>query len=150
MRPKLSCRSCETITQAPAPSLPIRRGRAGAGLLAHVLVSRYCDHLPLHRQAETYAREDYRPQPLDGGRQVGQSARLLRPIVDALERHVMAGERVHADDTVVPMLEPGLGRTRTARLWVYVRDDRPFAGRDPAAVFYRYTPDRKASTSVRS
>ena len=104
---------------------------------------KYCDHLPLHRQAETYAREDYRPQPLDDGRQVGQSARLLRPIVVALERHIMAGGRVHADDTVVPMLEPGLGRTRTARLWVYVRDDRPFAGPDPAAVFYRYTPDRK-------
>ncbi len=74
---------------------------------------------------------------------VGQSARLLRPLVDALGRHVMAGDRVHADDTVVPVLKPGLGRTRTARLWVDVRDDRPFAGPDPAAVFYRYTPDRK-------
>jgi transposase len=104
VRPKLSCRSCEMITQAPAPSLPIRRGRAGAGLLAHVLVSKYCDHLPLHRQAEIYARED-----IDLGRStmadmVGQSARLLRPLVDALGRHVMAGERVHADDTVVPVL----------------------------------------------
>ena len=74
---------------------------------------------------------------------VGQSARLLRPLVDALGRHVMAGDRVHADDTVVPVVEPGLGRTLTARLWVYVRDDRPFAGPDPAAVFYRYTPDPK-------
>ncbi len=73
----------------------------------------------------------------------GQSAPLLRPLVDALGRHVMVGDRVHADDTVVPVLEPGLGRTRTARLWVYVRDDRRFAGSDPAAVFYRDTPDRK-------
>ena len=143
VRPKLSCRSCETITQAPAPSLPIRRGRAGAGLLAHVLVAKYCDHLPLHRQAEIYAREDINLSRSTMADMVGQSARLLRPLVDALGRHVMAGERVHADDTVVPVLEPGLGRTRTARLWVYVRDDRPFAGPDPAAVFYRYTPDRK-------
>jgi transposase len=143
VRPKLSCRSCETITQAPAPSLPIRRGRAGTGLLAHVLVSKYCDHLPLHRQAEIYAREDIDLSRSTMADMVGQSARLLRPLVDALGRHVMAGERVHADDTVVPVLEPGLGRTRTARLWVYVRDDRPFAGADPAAVFYRYTPDRK-------
>ena len=143
VRPKLSCRSCETITQAPSPSLPIRRGRAGAGLLAHVLVAKYCDHLPLHRQAEIYAREDIGLSRSTMADMVGQSARLLRPLVDALGQHVMAGERVHADDTVVPVLEPGLGRTRTARLWVYVRDDRPFAGPDPAAVFYRYTPDRK-------
>ncbi len=143
VRPKLSCRSCETITQAPAPSLPIRRGRAGTGLLAHVLVSKYCDHLPLHRQAEIYAREDIDLSRSTMADMVGQSARLLRPLVDALGRHVMAGDRVHADDTVVPVLEPGLGRTRTARLWVYVRDDRPFAGADPAAVFYRYTSDRK-------
>ena len=108
-----------------------------------MLVSKYCDHLPLHRQAEIYAREDIDLNRSTMADMVGQSARLLRPLVDALGRHVMAGERVHADDTVVPVLEPGLGRTRTARLWVYVRDDRPFAGADPAAVFYRYTPDRK-------
>jgi transposase len=74
---------------------------------------------------------------------VGQTARLMRPLVDALARHVMTGARVHADDTVVPVLEPGLGRTRTARLWTYVRDDRPFGGADPPAALYRYTPDRK-------
>ena len=74
---------------------------------------------------------------------VGQMARLVRPLVDALARHVMAGERVHADDTVVPVLKPGLGRTRKARLWAYVRDDRPFAGPAPPAVLYRYSPDRK-------
>ena len=84
VRPKLSCRSCETITQAPAPSLPIRRGRAGAGLLAHVLVAKYCDHLPLHRQAEIYAREDIDLSRSTMADMVGQSARLLRPLVDAL------------------------------------------------------------------
>ena len=143
VRPKLSCRTCETIAQAPAPSLPIQRGRAGAGLLAHVLAAKYCDHLPLHRQAKIYAREG-----VDLGRSsladmVGQTARLVQPLVDALARHVMAGVRVHADDTVVPVLDPGLGKTRTARLWTYVRDDRPFAGADPPAVLYRYSPDRK-------
>ena len=143
VRPKLSCRICEAITQAPSPSLPVRRGRAGAGLLAHVVVAKYADHLPLHRQAEIYAREDVDLSRSTLADMVGQSARLLRPLVDALGRHVMAGDRIHADDTVVPVLEPGRGRTRTARLWVYVRDDRPFAGSDPAAVFYRYSPDRK-------
>jgi transposase len=143
VRPKLSCRSCESIAQAPAPSLPIRRGRAGAGLLAHVLVSKYCDHLPLHRQAEIYARADIDLPRSTLADMVGQVARLLRPLIDALARHVMAGERVHADDTTVPVLEPGLGKTRTGRLWVYVRDDRPFAGPAPPGVLYRYTPDRK-------
>jgi transposase len=143
VRPKLSCRSCETITQAPAASLPIRRGRAGPGLLAHVLVAKYCDHLPLHRQAEIYAREAVDLPRSTLADMVGQTARLMRPLVDALARHVMAGARVHADDTVVPVLEPGLGRTRTARLWTYVRDDRPFGGTDPPAALYRYSPDRK-------
>jgi transposase len=143
VRPKLSCRACETIAQAPAPSLPIRRGRAGAGLLAHVLVAKYCDHLPLHRQAEIYAREDIDLSRSTLADMVGQVAALVRPLVDALARHVMAGERVHADDTVVPVLEPGLGRTRKARLWTYVRDDRPFGCSDPPGVLYRYAPDRQ-------
>ena len=143
VRPKLSCRSCEAITQAPIPSLPIRRGRAGPGLIAHVLVAKYADHLPLHRQAEIYAREDIDLPRSTLADLVGQVARLVRPLIDALARHVMAGVRVHADDTVVPVLEPGLGRTRTARLWTYVRDDRPFGCADPPAVLYRYTPDRK-------
>lgn len=143
VRPKLSCRACETIAQAPAPNLPVPRGRAGPGLLAHVLVAKYCDHLPLHRQAEIYAREDIELSRSTLADMVGQMARLVRPLVDALARHVMAGDRVHADDTVVPVLEPGLGRTRTARLWTYVRDDRPFGGPAAPAVLYRYSPDRK-------
>jgi transposase len=143
VRPKFSCRSCESIAQAPAPSLPIPRGRAGAGLIAHVLVSKYCDHLPLHRQAEIYARSDIDLPRSTLADMVGQAAQLLRPLVDVLARHVMAGERVHADDTTVPVLAPGLGKTRTGRSWVYVRDDRPFAGPAPPGALYRYTPDRK-------
>jgi transposase len=145
VRPKLSCRACETIVQAPAPSLPIRRGRAGAGLLAHVLVAKYCDHLPLHRQAEIYAREDIDLSRSTLADMVGQVAGLMRPMIDALSRYVMAGERVHGDDTEVPVLEPGLGRTRKARLWTYVRDGRPYGCADPPAILYRYSPDRKGA-----
>jgi transposase len=145
VRPKLSCRACETIVQAPAPSLPIRRGRAGAGLLAHVLVAKYCDHLPLHRQAEIYAREDIDLSRSTLADMVGQVAGLVRPLIDALSRYVMAGERVHGDDTEVPVLEPGLGRTRKARLWTYVRDGRPYGCADPPAILYRYSPDRKGA-----
>lgn len=108
-----------------------------------MLVAKYADHLPLHRQAEIYAREDIDLPRSTLADMVGQAARLVRPLIDALARHVMAGVRVYADDTVVPVLEPGLGRTRTARLWTYVRDDRPFGCTDPPAVLYRYTPDRK-------
>jgi transposase len=143
VRPKFSCRSCETIVQAPVPELPVRRGRAGAGLLAHVAVAKYCDHLPLHRQAEQYARTDIDLPRSTLADMVGQTAALLRPLVEALARHVLSGERLHADDTVVPVLAPGLGRTKTGRVWTYVRDDRPFGGTAPAGVFYRYTPDRK-------
>jgi transposase len=143
VRPKLSCRSCETIVQAPVPELPVRRGRAGAGLLAHVAVAKYCDHQPLHRQAEQYARADIDLSRSTLADMVGQTAALLRPLLDVLARHVLSGQRIHADDTVVPVLAPGLGRTKTGRIWTYVRDDRPFGGTAPAGVFYRYTPDRK-------
>ena len=143
VRPKLSCRACESIAQAPAPSLPIRRGLAGPGLLAQVLVAKYCDHLPLHRQAEIYARDGVDLDRSTLADWVGQSARLLRPLVDAVGAHVMTAERVHADDTTVPVLDPGRGTTRTGRLWCYVRDDRPFAGTAAPAVLYRYSPDRK-------
>lgn len=143
VRPKCSCRQCEAIAQASAPSLPIRRGRAGAGLLAHVLVSKYADHLPLYRQAEILARDGVELNRSTLADWVGQCAALLRPLVDALERHVMAGGVLHADDTPVPVLAPGTGKTRTGRLWAYVRDERPWGSPVPPAVFYRYSPDRK-------
>ncbi len=131
--PKLSCRSCEAIAQAPAPSLPIRRGQAGPGLLAHVLVAKYCDHLPLdprvkpEDQAEIYARAGIDLDRSTLADWVGQTARLMRPLVEAVGVHVMSAERVHADDTTVPVLDPGRGRTKTGRLWCYARDDRPGA-----------------------
>jgi transposase len=143
VRPKLSCRACESIAQAAVPELPIRRGLAGPGLLAHVLVAKYCDHLPLYRQAEIYARDGIDLDRSTMADWVGQSAALMRPLVEAVGAHVMAAERVHADDTTVPVLNPGGGKTKTGRLWCYVRDDRPFAGPAPPAVLYCYSPDRK-------
>jgi transposase len=143
VRPKLSCRRCESITQAPAPSLPINRGLAGPGLLAHVVVGKYCDHAPLHRQVEIYAREGVDLDRSTLADWVGQCARLLRSLVDAVGAYVMAAERIHADDTTVPVLAPGNGKTRTGRFWCYVRDDHPFAGNASKAVLYCYSPDRK-------
>src|SRR5690606_16291188 len=125
VRPKFACARCEVIVQADAPSRPIARGLAGAGLLAHVLVSKYCDHLPLYRQSAIYAREGVELARSTLADWVGDSHGLLQPLVEAIRRHVLAAEKLHADDTPVPMLAPGNGKTRTARLWTYVRDDRP-------------------------
>lgn len=143
VRPKLSCRACEAIVQAPAPSMPIERGRPGPGLLAHVLVAKYADHLPLYRQSEIYAREGVDLCRSTLADWVGRSAALLQPLVDALGRHVMAGATLHADDTPVPVLAPGAGRTKTGRLWTYVRDERGWAGEAAPAVLFRYTSDRR-------
>lgn len=144
VRPRWSCRACEAVTQAPPPALPIARGRATAGLLAHVLVAKYADHLPLYRQSEIYARAGVTLERSTLAGWVGQSAALLRPLLDALARHVMGGAVLHADDTPVPVLAPGTGKTRTGRLWAYLRDERPHGGTAPPAVLYRYSPDRKA------
>ena len=143
VRPKVSCRCCEAIHQAPPPVLPIERGRPGPGLLAHVLIGKYCDHLPLYRQAEIYGREG-----IDLGRStlagwVGRAAWELRPVIAAIADHVLAADKIHGDDTPVRVLAPGTGKTATGRLWVYARDDRPWLGDAPPAVFYCYSADRK-------
>jgi transposase len=142
VRPKFACQACDAITQAPAPAMPTPRSRATPALLAHVLVSKYADHQPLHRQSEIYAREDVDLDRSTLAGWVGQVAWLLDPLVDAIAKHVFAGEKIHGDDTTLPVLEPGLGRTKTGRLWVYVRDDRPHAGIAPPAAIYFYSPDR--------
>lgn len=143
VRPKLACAGCDRIAQAEAPSRPIERGIAGPGLLAHVLVSKYCDHLPLHRQSQMYARSDVELERSTLAEWVGGSSDLLAPLVEAQRRHVQAAEKLHADEIPVPVLAPGLGRTKTGRLWTYVRDDRPAAECTPAAVWFAYSPDRK-------
>jgi transposase len=143
VRPKLACTDCDKIVQAAAPSRPIARSFAGAGLLAHVLVSKYCDHLPLYRQEQMYAREGVELDRATLADWVGGSSQLLAPLVEALRRHVMGAAKLHADDTPVPVLEPGLGKTKTGRLWTYVRDDRPAGDSTPPAVWFAYSPDRK-------
>jgi transposase len=143
VRPKMSCRTCETITQAPLPSLPIERGRPGPSLLAHVLVAKYCDHAPLYRQSAIYARAGVELERSTLADWVGQAAFLLEPLAATITRHVRAGVALHADDTPVPVLDPGRGKTKTGRLWVLVRDERPWAGPAPPAVSYLYSPDRK-------
>ena len=142
VRPKYACKACDAITQAPAPAMPTPRGRATPAMLAHLLVSKYCDHLPLYRQSEIYAREGVDLDRSTLCDWVGQAVWLLQPIVDGIRQHVFAAEKVHGDDTTVPVLSPGLGRTKTGRLWVYVRDDRPFCGQGPPAAAYYFSPDR--------
>ena len=143
VRPKFACTACDRILQAAAPKRPITRGAAGPGLLAHVLVAKYGDHLPLYRQSDIYAREgvDLERSTLAGW--VGQCSALLRPLVTALNRYVLSGAKVHADDTPVPVLAPGEGKTKTGRLWTYVRDDRPTGNDDPPAVWFAYSPNRR-------
>lgn len=143
VRPKFSCARCERVVEAPAPSRPIERGLAGPGLLAHVLVSKYGDHQPLYRQAEMYAREGVELDRSTLAGWVGAASVLLAPLVDTLRDHVLAAEKIHADDTPVPVLAPGLGKTKTGRLWTYVRDERPAGDETPPAVWFAYSEDRK-------
>jgi len=143
VRPVTSCAKCETMAQAPMPALPIPRGMAGPSFLAHIPIAKYCDHIPLYRQAEIYARAGLDIDRALLADWVGRMAWLLRPLADRIAEHVMAGRVIHADDTPVPVLAPGRGKTKTGRFWVYLRDERPHAGLAPPAVLYRYTPDRK-------
>jgi transposase len=142
VRPKLSCRHCERIVQAAAPSRPIARGLAGPGLLAHVLISKYADHLPLYRQCEIYERQGVELERSTLADWVDGCSKLVAPLVEALRRYVMAANKLHADDTRVPVLAPGQGKTKTGRLWTYVRDDRPAGDTAAPAVWFAYSPDR--------
>jgi transposase len=143
VRAKLSCRACDTVIAASAPDHAIARGRAGAGLLAHIVVSKFDDHLPLYRQAEIFARDGVTLETSTLSGWVGATAAALQPLVDALATNVMGSDTLHVDDTPVPVLAPGTGKTKTGRLWTYVRDERPFAGSRPPAALFCYSPDRK-------
>ncbi|MET2829193.1 IS66 family transposase [Mesorhizobium shangrilense] len=143
-RPKYGCRACGKIHQAPAPERPIAKGLASAGLLAHVLVSKYCDHLPLYRQSQIFARHGVELNRSTLANWVGGAAWWLEPLRARLAEQVLASSKLFADDTPIPVLDPGRGRTRTGRLWVYARDDRPWGGSDPPAAIYFYSQDRRA------
>ena len=144
VRPKFSCRVCETIVQAPAPDKPIARGKASFRLVAHVIVSKFDHHLPLYRQAEMMAAQgvDIDRSTLAGW--TGQGAALLDPIVARIKQTVLASAKLHTDDTPVPMLDPGSGKTKTARLWVHAVDDRAHGGPAKPAVWFAFTTDRRA------
>ncbi len=142
VRPKLACVRCEGIFQAMAPSRPIARGLPGPALLAHVMVAKYCDHTPLYRQSRIYSRDGVDIERSTMAGWVDQGDALMQPLAAALGHYALAGAKVHGDDTPVPVLDPGRGRTKTGRLWVYVRDDRPCGSEDPPAVWFRYSPDR--------
>jgi transposase len=143
VRPKFACAGCERVVEAPAPARPIDHGLPGPGLLAHVLVSKYGDHQPLYRQSQIFAREgiDLDRSTLAGW--VGAASELLTPLVDEIRKHVLAASKIHADDTPVPVLAPGNGKTKTGRLWTYVRDDRPAGLKTAPAVWFTYSEDRK-------
>lgn len=143
IQPRVPCRGCDTQVKAETPSLPIERGKPGPGLVAHVLVATYCDHLPLNRQSEIYAREDVDLFCSIMADWIGKARALLEPLLVKLRGHVFAGHRLHGDDTLVPVLEPGKGKTRTGRLWTYVRDRRPHGDTTPPAVCYFFSTDRK-------
>jgi transposase len=141
VREKFSCRDCEAITQAPAPFHVTPRGWAGPSLLAMILFEKFGQHQPLNRQAERYAREGVDLSLSTLADQVGACSIVLRPLFERLEAHVLAAERLHGDDTTIPVL--ARGKTDIARCWVYVRDDRPFAGRAPPAAVFYYSRDRR-------
>ena len=147
VREKMSSRACEAISQPPAPFHPIARGRAGPNLLAEVVFGNFGLHLPLHRQSERFAREGVPIEVSTLADWVGAVTVALRPLTEAIEAHVRTAERLHADDTPVPVLAKG--KTRTGRLWTVVRDDRPFGGTGPPAAAYCYSPDRRGEHAER-
>jgi transposase len=148
VRPKFSCRVCDMIVQAPATGLLARRLRHGPSLLAHVVVAKYANHLPLYRQSEIYARSGIDIDRSSLTDDIGHVAKILSPLIDLLAKDVMASPTLHGDDTPVKVLAPGAGKTRTGRLWAYVRDERGHGGARPPAAIYYYSPDRKGEHPV--
>jgi transposase len=143
-RPRYACRACEeAVVQVPAPERPITGGMASEALLAHVLVAKYADFLPLYRQSQIFARQGIELDRSTLGDWVGRACWWLEPLWRLLRRHVMGSTRIFADDTRLPVLDPGRGRTKTGCLWGYAIDDRPWGGSTPPAVAYLYAEDRK-------
>src|SRR5881392_54601 len=140
VREKFTCRDCEKISQSPAPFHVTARGWAGPSLLAMILFEKFGQHQPLNRQADRYAREGVPLSLSTLADQVGGCCAALAPLLRRIERHVFAAERLHSDDTTVPVLAKG--KTDTGPCWVYVRDDRPFGGQDPRAAMFYYSRDR--------
>jgi transposase len=148
-RPKYACRSCEdVVVQAAAPARLIEGGLPTEATVAHILVSKYADHLPLYRQAQIYARQGVNLDRSTLADWVGRAAFLLRPVHERLLDRLKTSSKLFADETTAPVLDPGRGRTKTGQLWAYARDDRPWGGTDPPGVAYVYAPDRKAERPI--
>ena len=144
-RPRYGCRSCESaVVQAPAPARIVEGGIPTEALIAQVLVAKYADHLPLYRQAQIYARQGIQLDRSTLADWVGRAAWYLRPLRDHILERLRRSERLFADETTAPVLDPGRGRTKTGQLWAYARDDRPWGGNDPPMVAYVYAADRKS------
>ena len=143
IRPRCACTNCEKIVQAFAPSKAIDKGKAGSGLLAHIMVQKYCNHLPMYRQSQIYAREGIEISRNTMTGWAAQCSTLLDPLIDLLKESVFASEYLHGDDTPIKVLAPGLGKTKTGRIWVYARDGRPCGDKTPPAIVYYYSEDRK-------
>ena len=143
IRPKLSCRCCERIVQAPMPDLPIEKGRPGPGLVANVVINKYLDGLPLYRQSAILAREGIEIERATLADWVGHAAWWVTPLAELIGVHVLAAPIIHTDDTPIAVLAPGNGKTRTGRLWTYVVDERPWQGERAPAAYYRFSPDRR-------
>jgi transposase len=143
-RPKYACRTCRTVVQAPAPERVIAGGLATPALLSHVLVSKYCDHLPLYRQSRIFARQGVELELSTLAGWVGGACWWLDALHTQLGRHILASDHLFADDTPIPVLDPGRRRTKTGRLWVYARNQQGWSGHDPPAAIYFYEPDRRA------
>jgi transposase len=144
-RPKYACRACEgAVVQAPAPARLIEGGLPTEATVAHVLVSKYADHLPLYRQAQIYARQGIALDRSTLADWVGRAAWHLRPVHERLLEHIRASTKIFADETRAPVLDPGRGRTKTGQLWAYARDDRPWGGADPPLAVYVYAQNRKS------
>jgi transposase len=145
-RPRYGCRGCEgAIVQAPAPERPLTGGMATEALLAQVLVAKYSDHLPLYRQAQIFARHGIDLDRSTLANWVGRAGWWLRPLAELLQGSILSSPKIFADDTPVPVLDPGRGRTKTGRLWSYARDDRPWQGPLPPAVAYVYSENRQGA-----
>ena len=150
-RPKYACRACEeVVVQAPAPARLVEGGIPTEATVAHVLVAKYADHLPLYRQAQIYARQGVSLDRSTLADWVGKAAFLLKPVHERLFERLKASSKLFADETTAPVLDPGRGRTKTGQLFVYARDDRPWGGADPPGVAYLYAPDRKAEQPIRA
>jgi transposase len=148
-RPKYACRACEdVVVQSPAPARLIEGGMPTEATVAHVIVSKYADHLPLYRQAQIYERQGVRLDRSTLADWVGRAAWHLRPVHERILAHLRSSTKLFADETRAPVLDPGRGRTKTGQLWAYARDDRPWGGLDPPAVAYVYAPNRKAEQPI--